>query len=188
MNLASRIAIAGMAGIAALTIACGTDLLPAHTHVPQQTVNLGSDLAVCPGANSYVQELFNLVNQYRIENNLPPLKELAKLTNAARWMTEDMATKNYFSHTDSLGRSPYARMDLFGYNYNTWRGENLGAGFSNAEAAFLGFKNSPEHKAAMLDPNYLVTGLAFSCNPDSQYWYYWAQEFGGTEDKPSFAK
>src|SRR3990172_7932133 len=74
------------------------------------------------------QTFLTLINQYRALNGLGQLSVNDSLTNAARWMAQDMATLNYFSHTDSLGRDPFARMDYFGYNYNTWRGENLVAG------------------------------------------------------------
>ena len=40
--------------------------------------------------------------------------------------------KAYFSHTDSLGRDPWTRMCYFGYCYNTWKGENIAAGYVTA--------------------------------------------------------
>lgn len=187
MNLANKIAIVGMAGIAALTIACGAGSPPAYNHTPEQTVSSDADSIEFTDINSYVQELFNLVNQYRIENHLPSLEESAKLTNVAKWMTDDMATNNYFSHTDSLGRNPFARMDSFGYYYNTWRGENLGAGFPDPETVFLGFKSSPKHNANMLNPNYTSIGLAVVYDFNSYYKWYWAQEFGGEQDIPTYS-
>ena len=37
-----------------------------------------------------------------------------------------MASKNYFSHTDSLGRDPFTRMNAFGYSASAM-GENIAA-------------------------------------------------------------
>src|SRR3989304_4819130 len=56
------------------------------------------------------QALLEYVNDYRIENGLNPLTISPTLTEAARWMSQDMADSDYFSHTDSLSRSPFDRM------------------------------------------------------------------------------
>ena len=71
-----------------------------------------------------------------------------------------MGANNYFSHTDSLGRDPFQRMAAFGYNYNTWKGENLAAGADTAQGAFNLWKNSPGHNANMLNANFKVIGIA----------------------------
>jgi uncharacterized protein YkwD len=60
-----------------------------------------------------------LINNYRAQNGLAPLTLSDQLNVVARWMANDMAANNYFSHTDSLGRDPFVRMDQLGYNYNT---------------------------------------------------------------------
>jgi uncharacterized protein YkwD len=119
------------------------------------------------------------LNDYRAQNGLVPLQINETLNGVARWMANDMATKNYFSHTDSLGRDPFARMDQLGYAYNTWRGENLVAGTETAPYAFQMWKDSPGHNANMLGANYTVVGIARVFNPNSSYGWYWATEFGG---------
>jgi uncharacterized protein YkwD len=65
------------------------------------------------------QAFLRLINEHRAQNGLRPLQASVTVTDAAKWMSGDMATKNYFSHTDSLGRDPFVRMAAFGYNYNT---------------------------------------------------------------------
>ncbi len=74
-------------------------------------------------------------------------------------MSQDMGANNYFSHTDSQGRDPFARMAAFGYNYNTWKGENLAAGTESAQAAFDMWRNSSGHNANMLNGNFTVIGI-----------------------------
>ena len=59
------------------------------------------------------------INQYRAQNGRPALRVSVSLTNASKWMSKDMATKNSFSHTDSLGRSFSTRLCAFGYSFNT---------------------------------------------------------------------
>ncbi|HUF52498.1 MAG TPA: CAP domain-containing protein [Dehalococcoidia bacterium] len=106
------------------------------------------------------------------------------LNNVARWMADDMAHNNYFSHTDSLGRDPFTRMDQLGYTYNTWRGENLVAGTDTAAYAFEMWVGSPGHNANMLSPNYTVIGIARAYSASSSFGWYWATEFGGHSIAP----
>jgi uncharacterized protein YkwD len=63
------------------------------------------------------QEFTNLINDYRVQNGLVPLLVDYDSQEAAEWMSNDMGVQGYFSHTDSLGRSPWDRMCYFGYCY-----------------------------------------------------------------------
>ena len=126
------------------------------------------------------EELFvSLINQYRQQNGLNTLTIDTSLQNAAEWMSTDMGVNNYFNHTDSLGRDPFVRMNAFGYNYNTWKGENIAAGTSSAQVAFDLWKGSASHNANMLNPNYTVMGIARDDTPGSDYGWYWTNDFGG---------
>jgi len=119
------------------------------------------------------EEIFlGLINQYRAENGLAPLAITPMLEESAQWMSEDMKSKEYFSHTDSLGRDPFVRMSAFGYNFNTWRGENLAYGILSGQDAFVLWKNSPGHNANMLKPEFVVMGIG----KDEEYW---TTDFGG---------
>ena len=73
-----------------------------------------------------------LLNRYRQKKELRPLTMNKKLQRAAQWMSADMATNNYLSHHDSKGRDPFKRMAAFGYNYNTYKAENIAAGQQTA--------------------------------------------------------
>ena len=121
----------------------------------------------------------SLINQYRQQNGLGTLAIDTSLQNAAEWMSTDMGVNNYFSHTDSLGRDPFVRMNAFGYNYNTWKGENIAAGTSSAQTVFNLWKGSSGHNANMLNPNYKVMGIARDDTPGSGYGWYWTNDFGG---------
>jgi hypothetical protein len=130
------------------------------------------------------QAFLGLINEYRAANGLGPLALNSTLNDVARWMANDMASNNYFSHTDSLGRDPFARMDAFGYNFNTWRGENLVAGTETSGHAMQMWQGSPGHNANMLSGNYTVIGIARAYNPGSSFGWYWATEFGGAGGPP----
>lgn len=118
------------------------------------------------------------INAYRHSHGLVALKIDVKLTRAAEWMSADLAHNNYFSHTDSLGRDPFARIATFGYPSNTWRGENLAAGNEDPDATFEQWRNSPEHNENMLNSHYTVIGIARVYDPNSTYRYYWTTDFG----------
>lgn len=126
--------------------------------------------------------LVKLINDYRAENNLPPFQVSITLTRASQWMSEDMASKDYFSHNDLTGRSPFDRMKAFGYSYNTWKGENIAAGYEDAVRTFDLWKNSPGHNANMLHSNFNAIGIGRAFSETSTYRWYWTTDFGGYVD------
>ncbi len=132
--------------------------------------------------DSEEQAFLVLINNYRQQNGLVALQASTSLNTASDWMSNDMAQKNYFSHTDSLGRDPFTRMRSFGYNYNTYMGENIAAGYSDAASTFNQWKNSPGHNQNMLNPNYRVIGIGRVANLSATYRYYWTTDFGGYVD------
>ncbi len=134
--------------------------------------------------DSEEQAVLSLINNYRQANGLGSLSLNGELNAAADWMSNDMAAKDYFSHTDSLGRDPFQRMADFGYGYNTWKGENLVAGVDAAQAAFDLWKGSPGHDANMLNPNFNVIGIARAYGDGTTYGWYWTTEFGGQGAPP----
>lgn len=123
-------------------------------------------------------EQVQLINEYRAKNGAPALVIDTRLTAAAEWMAGSMAANGYFDHTDNLGRDPFDRLDAFGYPSNTWRGENLAAGYPDAPRTFTQWRESPGHNRNMLNPNYRAIGIALVQRGDSQYGHYWVTEFG----------
>ena len=126
-----------------------------------------------------------LINDYRQTNGLGPLAIDSDLQSSSEWMSNDMGVNAYFSHTDSLGRDPWARLCTFNYGYNTWMGENLGAGYRTAKEVFTGWKDSPGHNANMLGSNYTVMGISRVYISGSPYGWYWTNDFGGVQSKAS---
>lgn len=126
----------------------------------------------------------SLINQYRDSKGLGALEINSKLQAAAEWMSQDMADKNYFSHTDSLGREFWKRLLDFGYPENTFMGENIAAGYATAQAVFDGWKNSPGHNANMLGANYKVIGIGAYFRSGSTYGWYWTTDFGSVQTDP----
>ena len=91
-----------------------------------------AEAIAAPELGPQEQAFVALINDYRQENGLQPLTVDWELQSSSDWMSEDMGTKAYVSHTDSLGRDPWARMCAFEYDYDTWEGENIAAGYRTA--------------------------------------------------------
>jgi len=123
------------------------------------------------------------VNQYRAQNGRPALRVSVSLTNASKWMSTDMATKNYFSHTDSLGRTFSTRLGALGYKYSTPKGENIAAGNATGANTFAQWKASSGHNTTMLNSSYKVIGISRAYNATSMYRWYWTTDFGGYVDR-----
>ena len=137
----------------------------------------------------------NVINRERAKSGLGPLSLSTKLNNAAQWLAQDMASKNYISHIDSLNRNPYQRLDAFGYNATTVRGENIAAGYSDPETTYQQWFDTCDpdvdgnctyaHRVNMLSPKYKAIGIGLAYDPNSDYKYYWATNFGDIVDSPT---
>jgi uncharacterized protein YkwD len=119
-----------------------------------------------------------LINQYRADHGLSRLAIEVTLTKTGDWMARDMPRYGYFGHDDHLGRDPFQRLAHYRYPSNTWRGENLAAGYPDAQNTFDQWKNSAPHRANMLNSHYKAIGISLVHDPDSRYGYYWVTEFG----------
>lgn len=151
---------------------------------------------VTPTANSPLDTeewaFLTLINNFRAQNGSGPLQVSVTLEASSRWMSNDLAAKNYFSHTDSLGRSSGARIQAFGYTYYPW-GENIAAGNSNAQNTFNQWLNACDpdgsgqctyaHKVNMLNGSFKVIGIARAYGPSATYGWYWTTDFGGVVDQ-----
>jgi uncharacterized protein YkwD len=161
------LAIGGMIGVAQ----AAPDPLP----VVSQAVYATDE----PCIDTEEAAFLGLINQYRAQNGLGALQFSGKLTAAANYHSWEMAEYNYFSHTLLNGVTWSQNIANFGYTANTYRAENIAAGYSTAAEVFNAWKNSPGHNANMLSPNYTVMGLGRSYDVDSTYDWYWTNTFGG---------
>lgn len=127
-----------------------------------------------------------ILNNYRAANALPPLLLEPTLEFAAEQHSTNMGQQNYFSHTSLDGRSPFERMCDAGYCYNTWKGENIAAGYETAAQVFEGWKASPGHNSIMLGVNYKVVGTSRVYTAGSTYGWYWTSAFGGEVTAQSY--
>lgn len=114
-----------------------------------------------------------LLNLYRVQNKLNAVAVSKNGVRAARWHTQDMIDKNYFSHTEPNGRDFSSRAGSFGYS--AWA-ENIAAGYSDANGTFCQWKNSPGHNSNMLGSHQTI-GLGRTAGGGT-YGVYWCNNFG----------
>lgn len=128
------------------------------------------------------QAFLGLINNYRAQNGKGALTMSVNLNRAATWLAVDMGAKNYFSHTDSLGRSPSTRAMNCGSPQGA--GENIAAGTvkDTAQEAFDMWKASSGHNANMLNGSYKQIGIARAYTSTSTYKWYWVTDFSLTND------
>ncbi|GEM_PF-1091495 len=124
------------------------------------------------------EEILLLLNAYRIENGLKELLLKEDLISSARYKSESMLQHDYFAHYNPhLEYIPFGDLMnfIFGYTHYTKKGENLFANMGSeavsAQVIFEGWKNSPSHNKAMLDPEYIYVGVGVITAPVSGTFY-----------------
>ncbi|MBD1844805.1 CAP domain-containing protein [Cyanobacteria bacterium FACHB-63] len=123
-----------------------------------------------PAFGTFEQQVFDLTNQQRIQQGLPPLTLNLTLNDVAEKHSQDMATRNYFSHQGLDGSQPWDRMRAEGYNYSR-AAENIAFGQPTPQDVVTGWMNSPGHRQNILNSNLKEIGVGY-------YNGYWTQNFG----------
>ena len=136
----------------------GTALLAAALLVSTPQPTTGWD------QSSAEATLWQLMNGARVNNGLQPLTQNGTLVSLARWRSQDMIDRNYFSHT-VLGTS-WQIYHWYDSNGLSWvsGGENIGwnSGYADADSPVQiheGFMASPGHRANILTPNWTDGGV-----------------------------
>lgn len=142
------------------------------------------------GYSTEETEFVRLLNDYRAGNGLEPLLVSDRLSVAAERHCSDMAKYHFFDHYTTggsdwfpIGSSPWDRMAACGYDYSTYKGENLAAGQDTAAAVLEDWKNSPSHNANLLSPDFKVIGIAYLRASGADYDCYWTTDFGRYVDE-----
>ncbi len=139
-----------------------------------------------PSLDSEEQAFLTLLNDYRAQNGRAPLTTDCRLNAAADWFANDMAIDNYWpvNHLDNEDppRGPGERAAAFGFDAPV--GENLGAGFTTAEAMFQAWQGSSGHNSNMLG-NYVVIGIGRAYHPNAFFGWYWVADFAVSVPPPA---
>jgi len=136
----------------------------------------------CP--TDFEAQVVVLINEERIGHGLPPLLIDARLQNAARRHSGDMALTDVFSHVGSDGAHSWDRASQEGYDWTTF-GENIAAGQSTPEQVVGDWMASTSgHRELILDSTKEHIGVGFVYLDDgvSGDWdHYWTADIGATD-------
>jgi uncharacterized protein YkwD len=115
-------------------------------------------------------QFVDLLNADRTANGLPPLQIDPRLMDVARWRSEDMVARNYFSHMFDDGVVSRVLKD----RQITFRlaGENLAeATFDDSRtvpAVESSLMNSPGHRVNILRPEFNYVGVGIAVGPNGR--------------------
>ncbi len=153
---------------AATAIACGLAFAPAAQAAlpcPGETIKITAS-----NVRAAEETLLCLVNGYRADNGLPALAVDPALEQAARSHSEDMATRDYFSHNSPEGVTPFERAIAAGFPEGAGTGENISFAAPATPQEFLSaWKASPSHNAGMLDTDWALTGMGLAAAKGGAY-------------------
>jgi uncharacterized protein YkwD len=134
-------------------------------------------------STAVAQLIVEKTNELRVANQRSKVEADPELSAAARYFADYMAQHDRYGHTAD-GSRPAARATKFGYEY-CLVSENIAYQYSStgfalpelAERFVEAWKNSPGHRANMLDPDVSDTGVAVARSDKTDYWYA-VQMFG----------
>ncbi len=131
------------------------------------------------GPTGQIATLLDWVNRTRADAGCSALTYNTTLAQVAQIHTQDMASRDFFSHTGSDGRDSAQRVRDAGYRYRM-TAENLIAGIASPEEAVAHWMASPGHRANLLNCDLRETGIGYVDDPNDKlnYGVYWTQVFG----------
>lgn len=121
----------------------------------------------------------DLINQYRKDKGLKPLKLNAELTAAAKAHSRDLSKWDRISHYGSDGSNPWDRVKRAGYKAKV-TAENVGTGQISFEEVMKGWKESPGHNKNLLLADVEHMGIALVQEPKTEFKSFWTLVLGSS--------
>ncbi|UIX35360.1 CAP domain-containing protein [Streptomyces sp. GQFP] len=118
-------------------------------------------------------EVLKLVNEERAKVGCSAVAANSALRELAEALSDDMAARDFFDHTDPDGLSPWDRADKAGIT--NLGGENIARGQADAAAVMEAWMNSPGHKANILNCDFKTLGVGVHLGSGGPWW---TQDFG----------
>jgi uncharacterized protein YkwD len=123
----------------------------------------------------------SMISGYRRNNGLGPVTIDPMLTRMAQEQAKIMAERDKLDH--SAGRPFTERIRTSGFDAKV-AAENVSAGYHTLAEAFSGWRDSPPHRANMLNRGVSRLGIAAAFSPNSKYKVFWALILAG-DARPS---
>ena len=131
-------------------------------------INVGDQITISENEQQAVEEqVVSLVNKERAKEGLAPLTIDWELARVAKYKSQDMHDKKYFSHTSPTYGSPFDMMKNFGISYKA-AGENIAKGQTSATQVMEAWMNSSGHRANIMNGSYTHIGVGYV--KDGHYW------------------
>jgi uncharacterized protein YkwD len=121
----------------------------------------------------------DMINAYRKQKGLKPLKLNAALTEAAKAHSKDLAKWDRISHYGSDGSNPWDRVKRAGYNAKV-AAENVGTGPINMQEVLKGWQQSPGHNKNLLLADVEHMGIALVQDPRTEFKTFWTLVVGSS--------
>ena len=121
----------------------------------------------------------DLINQYRRDKGLKPLKLNAELSAAAKNHSRDLAKWDRISHFGSDGSNPWDRVKRAGYKAKL-TAENVGTGQVTFDEVMKGWKESPGHNKNLLLGDAEHMGIALVQDPKTEFKSFWTLVLGSS--------
>jgi uncharacterized YkwD family protein/spore coat assembly protein SafA len=148
-----------------------SELKAANPHIKNAHLIYPGDKIKIPSLDSlvtsYESEVIQLVNAERAKQGIVPLKSDWELSRVARYKSQDMKDKSYFSHTSPTYGSPFQMMKDFGISYKS-AAENIAKGYKTPSAVVNGWMNSSGHRANILNERFTHIGVGYVA--DGSFW------------------
>ena len=131
----------------------------------------------CPsGDPSFECQVFELVNEYRVDHGQDPLGYDGTLAASAKIHAMDLNHCDYFAHDSLDGSTFFDRCADNGYS-GTCTGENIGGGQRTPEDVMEAWIASPGHRHNILYAHHTHVGIAYY-EGSGNYGRYWLKHFG----------
>ena len=159
----------GVALIITAVAGCSGDTAPPAEPTFYQDLSK-PDTALDPAAAA------SMISGYRSNNGLPPVTVDAELMRMASEQAHAMAAHDKMDH--DIGRPFQERIRNSPFR-NSVAVENISAGYHTLAEAFSGWRDSPPHRANMLNRSVTRIGIAAALAPNTKYKVFWALILAG---------
>ena len=167
LRLATALALLGFSG-------CAADAPPPPSGQPSFYRNLAEGGQLDPVAAQ------SMISGYRANNGLGAVVIDPKLMKLAEDQSRAMVTRDKLDH--NVGRAFQQRIGGSGFDAKV-AVENISAGYHTLAEAFSGWRDSPPHRANMLNKGVTRMGIAAIYSSRSKYKVFWMLILAAPDDK-----
>ena len=114
-----------------------------------------------PSTRDEVRAIAELVNDHRRRLGCPPLVWMSAVASVAQQHSENMASHDFFSHTDHRGKNPFERLAEAGIVFRS-AAENIAYGQQTAEQVMQSWLSSSGHRRNIEDCGFAQHGIGLA--------------------------